>query len=276
MRAINKHLTVAVIILSIIILLVTIGPVRAALVGLTISNNFPVFGEFVNLIVSAEIEPDEILDTKNFTLSFEGPQNIVCDFLPDGTFLNPCPGIQIQQIETADYQFGYGFLPGILKYNITLDSGSLQAGEYMVKLFVITPQEKLTAQEQMFIIGESTPVEKCSLRAEDGSIIFDGKTFNSPRTKLNLGVSESRARKGQGFITAQQGRERISYEFDIDNAIRVSSRLILIYTSGTLKQPSKENKPESAVISFDTDSFKLDIDGDSLEIEDMKIYFAKC
>jgi len=276
----TNKIAASVITLLVISVLIITGSANAFVLDFLVSNNFPLPGAPITFMVSAEIEHDEILNIEKFTLALTGPQNSTCEFFPNGTILNSCPGIQVNQIESTefqyDYGYGYGFLPGFLKYNITLDSSILPPGEYTAKLFAETPTEQFQSSEQKIIIfQELEPIEKCSIRAQGGDILVDGKSLISPRTKLNLGVQESRAQKGQGFITAQGGRERISYQFTIDKAVKVSANTILFYTSGFLEH-NKKKTSESAIISFNMDSFEADVGGELLEIKNMDVNFARC
>jgi len=276
MNKLKSKLTAGVITFLLVVLLMAVGPTKAFVLNLNIQNSFPLAEEPVNFVTSIEIEQGENLNIKNFTLKLTGEKNIECVFLPNGTLLTNCSGIQIKQIESSEFQSGYGFLPGALKYNITISPNTLPVGDYVSKFFVSTLESTFESSEkQITIIKEGIPVEKCSLRAEKGEIVIDGERFISSRNKLNLAVPESRALNGKGYITAQSGRKRISYKFTIDRAVRVNEDRILIYTSGILKQNKKE-KAESAAILFDTNSLKIDVAGDSLSIQNMDVNFAKC
>lgn len=280
MRRFNKNLTAVIISLTIIAMLIAVGPAKAAIIGVTILDDFLIIGELAEFIASIEVEQGEFLDLQNFTLSLTGPQNLTCSFLPDGTVIGSCQGIQIQKIQDAEfgysYGYGYGFISGILKYNLTLNSSILQAGEYSTKVFAATPRQTFVSEEGNFMVGESIPAEKCSLRADSGQIFLDNESFYSPRTKLNLYVPEKRAVNGEGYITAQQGKERIVYQFRVDYSIKPTNNTVLIYTSGTLKNSSTQKKPESATILFKEDSLTIDINGKSLNISNMSVTFSKC
>jgi hypothetical protein len=283
MRGFSKNLSAAIISLTLIAMLIAVGPAKAAIIGITILDDFLIIGESANFVASVEVEQGEFLNLENLTLSITGPQNFTCSFLPDGTIIGSCPAVQIQKVQDAEfgygygYGYGYGFVSGVLKYNITLNTSAIQPGEYSAKLSALTLKQEFTSKKEVkFIVGESTPTEKCSLRADAGLIFLNNTQFNSPSTKLNLYVPEKRATNGEGYITAQQGKERMIYKFQVDHSIRPTKSTVLIYTSGTLKNGSKKKVPETAIILYNSNSSKINVDGKLLDISNMSVTFSKC
>jgi hypothetical protein len=271
----NVKLLSAIVTLVLIVLLILAGPARAFIFEFAIDNNFPLLGDIINFKVSAEVEPSEMIDIQTFTLMIEGPQNRACEFYPNATLLSPCNGIQIQNTNIPTFQYGYGFLPGLLEYDITLDSSTLQRGDYTAKLIAHTPTEDFqTSSQNLMIVQLSDPVDRCSIRAEEGLVEINNVEFDA-RNKLSLFASHGNSRNSKGTFTAQERRERISYKFTVDEARRTTGDVIYFDVHGELRS-NREITQESATIIFNTKTLELEIRGDTFNVSGMSVNFARC
>ena len=260
----------------ILVIIIFAGPVQSFITGFTISNLFPSLGEKISLVVSAEVESDEILDIKNFTLKLSGPSEYSCIFDTNGTLLSSCPGISISVISVPNYTFGYGFLPGILKYNVTLNTSVLQRGTYDTMLTVTLPSEEIeTPQQQITILDGGVEVNTCSLRAKSGDATFEDDDYGS-KNKLSLFVPSKGAKKGQGTIISGTGRDRVSYSFDVLEATIIDANTMIFEITGDLRVGREDSLTENAIIAYRTNTMEIDVSGDSLDIENMDVNFAKC
>lgn len=133
-------------------LLILSGPAEAFSLSINVSETKPNLGESVSFIVSLDIEAGERLPVNDLRLEINGPVNINCKFLPNGTVILGCEKLIIEQISDANftggnlsgnysgtiynwgygYGFGYGYggFPESLKYNITLNTTDLDYGIY--------------------------------------------------------------------------------------------------------------------------------------------------
>jgi len=265
-----------VVTIAIVALLLLVGPANAFITGFTISNPFPELGEITSFLVNAEVETGEQLDIQNFTIFLDGPIEYTCIFDVEGAPLSACPGATITKISAPDYEFGYGFLPGFLKYNFTLDSSVLEAGTYETQLTVALPSSEVkTFQQNLIVQDTGIPVETCSIRAKDGSAMLDESEIVG-QSKLSLFVPGGNGADGQGSITAGRGQNRITYDFEVVDATRIDSQTIIFDTSGKLRVGRGNESTENAEIAFNQNTFEAQIVGDSLSIENMDVYFAKC
>src|SRR3989344_3126178 len=92
---------------SIIALLFAIGPAKAFLLNVVISNNLPMQGDNISFSVQATVEDADKLNVTEFQLLLEGPSNVMCKFTPNGTIISGCDGITIQLLGMPDFNFGY-------------------------------------------------------------------------------------------------------------------------------------------------------------------------
>ncbi|MBS3071929.1 hypothetical protein J4408_02980 [Candidatus Pacearchaeota archaeon] len=262
-------------------ILIIAGPAQSLVAGFTILNSVVDQGEKVRFQVSAEVEEgDQILDIQNFTLIFSGPELFSCIFDPDGDKISGCDEITINLTSKPDfgfeYGYGYGFLPGDFKFNLSLDTSDLDPGIYEVKLIVASPEKTLeTAQKEITVLGIGTPVDICSIRARAGDAVIKNESFGR-KNSASLYVGKNKAKKGEGSIINQKGRLRSTYSFDVNKAILIDANLIVFETTGKVKIDRLPEYTEKAKVIFNTNAMTLQVQGSTIKIEDMDVTFAKC
>jgi len=262
--------------LLILMLIVLAGPAQSLITGFTISNSVVKIGESTIFTVSAEIESQEILDIKNLTLMLTGPTSLSCIFDTDGNPLSSCPGISIQKLQSPPFQFGYGFLPGILEYKVVMNSSVLDKGTYDVKFLLNLPNQQIqTEQKELTVIIQGEEITQCSLRAKSGTVNIGETLFNS-KNDLSLYVGGTASSNGKGTLTVQKGKSRATYNFNINNAFLLDANTIIFETSGELQIDRNAKNLETATIIFKTDSTEIDINGLSINAENLDVSFAKC
>ncbi|MCQ6961819.1 hypothetical protein [Methanolobus chelungpuianus] len=164
-----RYASVAVTV-AIVIMLVLSGPATAVQIRLNIDNNTPVQGEEITFTVTADITGmDRYVPMKDFSLLLYDNDGIVRSvvFAPNGTILSDSPGVTIDPISVPsssdfgygygygyDYGYGYGYNFGygygyaanngaggsarIYAYNVSMDTSSLDAGEYSARVMLNT------------------------------------------------------------------------------------------------------------------------------------------
>ncbi|MFH1801906.1 MAG: hypothetical protein ABH864_00475 [archaeon] len=273
----NKKLVSIFITLSVILLLLTLGPVEAFVLGFTVFEDEVVQGQPIDIEIEVEIEPGEFLDLQHITLLLDGPQDLICRFLPNGTLINDCPNVQITQTETTAYGFGYGYdqgyLPGFLKYEVTINSASLAPGAYAARYIITAPDAGLESPEQMIYIQPPEAVQSCSVRASGGTATLDEESYRN-RNRLNLYVPSDKATGGKGSFTAQNG-DRLSYTYQVNSAVQLDPNTIMFYVSGELRKHTTVYQ-EAATITLNKATSKIKIEGETLDVESMNVGFMKC
>ncbi|MFH1511556.1 MAG: hypothetical protein ABIF10_07750, partial [Candidatus Woesearchaeota archaeon] len=163
----RKGLTATVATIAIVLMLFFSGPVRAVQVQLTTDKTSYKANENTQITASVDIEPGENIPVHNLTLAVynsTGDTVVECKFLPDGSIIGSCTGIQVQKINqqgygysnrygygygiegysytSFGYGYGYGYSAGFtgnsgeLSYNITLNISNLSSGNYSLDMLV--------------------------------------------------------------------------------------------------------------------------------------------
>ncbi len=279
MKKIFPKLIAGFISIVIISLLIFLGPAQAFILKVSVSDNFNVIGEPITFTLSTEIQESEILNIEFINLTLQGATPVSCSFLANGTKISPCPNvISIDKLSAPNTTFGYGygytFNQGILKYLVVLNSSNFLPGEYNVYYTIITASSSLESPAEKIFIGNNfTLTESCSVRADSGSISFLNNTFDE-KNKLNFNLPLKEAKKGEGSLTAQDKRSRISYTFIMEKAVKLSKDKIVFKTSGLLRDDLKNPIPVKAILTMDKKINKIDISGD-IEAESMYVTFTK-
>jgi hypothetical protein len=282
-RFLNKKIISIFITLSILLSLLMAGPAEAFFLNFIIADDDLVQGQMLDMQISVEIKEGEVLDVQKLTLILDGPQQIFCEFFPNATLIS-CPyDLEILQIETSNYTYGYGygygygydqgFLPGNLKYNITINTDPLLPGIYLSKYLVTLPQTELESSEKEIIIRSPNAVQGCSVRAINGVAEIGDEVFTN-RNRLNLYVPSGKASAGRGSFTAQNGN-RISYTYNVQNAQQIGPNKIRFYVSGEVRKHSQTWR-ESAVITLNKAASTISIKGETVDIKNMNVNFLEC
>lgn len=272
----NKKVFSIFITLSVILLLLMLGPVEALVLGFTALSDEVVQGQEINFEIDIEIEPNEILDLQVITFLLDGPEDLICRFYPNGTLINSCPNVQINVLETANYSYGYGYegyLPGNLKYEINIDTTDISPGEYTSQYLITSSTHGMESPEEIVTIKPPEAVQSCSIRAHGGMGEIDEVQFSN-RNRLNLYVPKGDATNGRGSFTAQNG-DRVSYAYEVDGASQIGPNIIRFYTSGELRY-HQETTQEMATITLNKITSTVDIEGQTLDVKDMEVSFMRC
>lgn len=253
------------------------GSARAFLVGFSVLNDIVTKGEDVNFDFGIKVESGEFVDVKNISLKIDGPTNFKCDFLPDGSFVGDCPGVEIDRVKSTDYSYsygyGYGFLPGELKYDVSVNSNVLSAGEYSSMFVVQTSNGDFETDSTPLFVEELPTQGSCSVRGNDGVAFINGEEFVL-KNRLNLYAPSLNAKRGKGSFTAQDDKTRISYTFTVRRASKVGD-LIIFDVTGILRN-NTEVSSESARIILDKTTMDIEINGEKLSVQDMDVSFLRC
>ena len=269
-----SRIVAAFVTLSILTILIVSGPADAYILGLTILNPEVNKGEIIDFTASVNVEQNEVLNISRFVLKLQGPVNDDCTFQPDGTVISGCFGIQIQQIETTNYNYGYGFTEGNLTYRILLDTSQYVFGIYQTSLGIIIGSQVIDQKGQDVIIrGPVTPLEGCSIRADDGSLLAEGKQFGE--SNINFYIPLKNAKNGKGALSAQIGKDRFSYKFNIDEIVENDYDSAVLAVSGKYKLGKNKYVKESALITFDKINRKISLISGNLTLFENKISFSK-
>ncbi|MBU0906588.1 MAG: hypothetical protein KKD18_04875 [Nanoarchaeota archaeon] len=272
----NKKVLSVFVTLSVILLLLMLGPVEALILHFTTLDDDIIQGEIINFEIEINIEPGETLDLQTITLLLDGPEDLICRFLPNGTLLNSCPNVQIVQTSSTNYNYGYGYegyLPGTLKYEVNIDSTSLSPGEYVGRYLITSSTHGMESPEQIIVIRPPESVQSCSVRASGGSAHLGEETFTN-RNRLSLYVPSGKATDGRGSFTAQNG-DRISYTYDVNGASQIGPNTIRFYTSGELRHRQQVYQ-ETATITLNKATNKVTVDGQILDVNNMAVSFIHC
>ena len=285
MRVEKVRLVSIVISIMVLLFLIMLGPVQAFLLTITPTNPLAFIGDKIFFNVSASTGEEESLKINYFTLNITGPKNMSCSFFPNSTLVGSCPPLEIMLIENSSIDLGYGYgyaAPNsFLKYRIKLNSNIFLEGNYSVSLFANTLSGNFQSSRTSFRLlrrvggPEIIKLDGCSLRAKEGSSIFNNTTFGS-NNRLNVFVSSKNAKNGMGFFTSQLERKRISYSFNVLNATKIGSSLIILETSGTLISGQNIRTTENAIINYFPMKQSLEINGKSFSSKNMEVNFALC
>ena len=270
---------VAVVLSSLIIaLLLLAGPAEAVILGLTVEDNSVYKGDLMFFEATAEIESGEQLNPDYFKLILNGSQLVECTFDVDGNSISGCEGISMENLQTPPYGYGYGYSSGVFKFKITLDTTYFQTGKYETYLRMIAGQKNYEKRGKDVYITNITidSLAGCSIRAEGGSLIMgEGEvTEDFGKGKLNFHLPLGNANNGKGSLTAQRGRDRISYRFDIIDILDNNEFFARILVEGDCKI-NRESEQKTSEIYYDKIKNTISISCEGINLEDMKITFKR-
>ena len=272
----KSHLIAGILTLTVISLLIFLGPAQAFIVNINISNPLVLIGDAVSFIISASTEEGDNISSALFFLNITGPQNASCSFNVNGTPIPSCPSFSIVKLEGSDdpFGYGYGYLTGDFKYNVTIDSGILLPGRYNAEFIALFDNSTKKSNVEFNIVNNSLEIEGCSIRGEDGDLLLNNTEFGS-KNKLNFNIPKKNAAKGKGSLTSQDKAQRISYKFNVVEAREFDDRFIIADVTGRLRDQNKEIANENARITIDKQINEIDILGDSFSLENMDARIIK-
>lgn len=112
---------------------------------------------------------------------------------------------------------------------------------------------------------ELTPEDACSVRAKDGTAVFNG--INSTRNKLNF-YSVRSLEQGQGELSGQDKGKRFSMSFKVNRTIENSDSLL------KLEIVNKKDK-KGAILEFYKKDNTISVSGEGFLFEGMGAYYVK-
>lgn len=107
-------------------------------------------------------------------------------------------------------------------------------------------------QEKQEIVSD----EKCSLRAEQGSLNVDGIIFDKSSLNFNIQLNS-----GQGSLTAQKNKNRFSLTFKVEEILETNPEKLVFRASGKATLNKKSLYFDDIIISFDKIDSLLEITG---------------
>lgn len=279
---------------SIITLLVFAGPAGAVILKFNLNNMFVELGKKANFFASTEIETGESLPITKFRIDLNGPENIFCEFLANGTKVSDCNGFLIKQTSSTNNTLGYGyqsncgygynnygyqpcenFTKGLLGYNISFNTNGHMTGVYNTKYTLFIGNKKTEKLGNNLFIYDRTALRGCSIRADDGNInnIIIGQEFNQGKNKLSLNIPLENAAFGQGSFITQIKRERMSYDFTVLGVIENSPQKALILTKGSYQLNREQNKTLNDIVlmNLDKKNREISLAGEKIDISNMDI-----
>lgn len=251
------------------------GPAEAVILGLSVDDTNVAKGELINFQASAEVEAGEFLEVDYFILKLIGPELVDCRFDVNGTPISGCTGLYITKISAPPYGYGYGFGQGLFKFNITLDTSYFRSGKYETYLQMWVggmPYQKRGQDIHIRPGAGFDDMEGCSIRAEGGDLFAHQDGFGEG--KINFHIPLGNANNGKGSLTAQKGRQRFSYKFDVINVHENNE----FYANITVKGECKVNgqkMQKTAYIYYNKTADTIGVSCSDLNIENMEITFKK-
>lgn len=275
-KLINTKVIAGLLVLGVISIIIFSGPAKAFVLSLQITDNSVTQGDKIKVNLKVDTENgDSPTDISFLIFKMNGPENIVCNFSSDGTLITGCEGIEITKKHTTDtgycksYGYGYGCS---LEFDLTIDSGLFEVGTYATTL-IINAKEKNTEKKGDNIIISSVN-KVCSVRANGGTIISD--EINFTKNKINFFIPISKAEKGQGYLSGQDGKGIFLYKFSVDRLLFYTNELVKAEVSGKFRIGNKGVfADETAILTFDRIQNVTSLVGNDVNMTGMKVYFRK-
>jgi len=268
-------------VIGIITILILSGPAQAFVLTLSVSDPIVSQGEKIKVNLQVDTGSSDMpSDLSNLTFILHGPtqnspENFECMFSPDGTIISGCDGMEITKVQKSEsgycksYGYGYGCS---FEYSISIDSGLFDTGNYTTT-FIINAKDKQTVKTGDNITI-NTPKGVCSIRAKNGDVVAEGTEFN--KNKISFFIPLSKASNGEGYITAQDGRGRLTYKFTVDKLLIYSSEVVKVHVSGKYRIGGVGKfLPDSGIITLDRINNVTSFVGDKIQVSDMKVYFRR-
>lgn len=152
-----------VITFGILLLLFSLGPAQAFVIGLDILNNEVIKGNIIGFIGEIDMQSNEHFPIDYLELSLDGPETVNCRFFPNGTVISDCSDITIKLIEIPNYGYGYGYggygygySNGKLIYSFKLDTDDYNTGTYTTMLSVIINNKTFSETGDNIIINKKS------------------------------------------------------------------------------------------------------------------------
>ncbi len=289
----NTKIIAVLVTIGIIAVLFITGPAQAVILKIEIPQKEIFKGSILNIMPLIEIEDSEIVNVDYIVFELNGPEDIECRFLPNGSVISGCSGIKIELLNITDfgygygylynngrgYGYGYGFMKGNLRYNLTIDSKKLKIGEYETMLSVFINEKKAFEKKGDNIRIKNKPPRlsnRCSIRAFDGKLNITDKEFSNNR--ISFYISSRDPIMGKGSLSGQKGRERFNYKFKIMEILENNVTSLVVKVNGDYRvgrNGSVKRTPAEAILTFDRIHNKIILSGDKINTKSMIINFIE-
>lgn len=276
----NKIIS-GVVITAILCFIILSGPASATyILGMTIDKDRAVKGEPINVQINIGEDDQQfpdVIDYLTFKLISTNKTEYVCDFYQNASIKSGCDGISIIQINETLCSYGYngpGYGPCILNYSINIDTAKFDVGSYKTRFSLIGKKEILDKKSRNIIITPP-PITRstCSIRAVGGSsTLNETREFSNNRINFYIPFEEN---DGEGYVNGQNSKDRYSFRFDVIDIIEKNKDRLSVLVEGKITSSRTKKISERAVITYDKKTGKINVFGDTLEINDMRVYFKE-
>lgn len=282
MKIRGVKVTSVLITLGILIILIIASPAHAFALVLNISDPFIVSGNTINFAVSSIIPENEQIKIEKFKVNIIGPENISCEFTPNGEIIGECPGISINVVAIPDeisnygyggYGYGYNvFTNGTLSYMVSFNTNSHKIGIYSTEFILVSEGKEFKKIGNNLFIFDKDGLRGCSIRAKDGAIYLNNESFENKNNKLSFHIPLGNAVAGEGSLQVQSKGQRVTYDFTVLGVLENNPSNALVITKGVYKfGRTNTTKNEISMLSIDKKYERLSLASKSLNVADMKI-----
>ncbi len=267
-----SRLIAVVIVFSIISLLIYVGPANAFTLGMSIDDSSVTQGESFTTDLSIEVEEGEFLAVDNIMFILNNFEDVECEFDVNGSIISGCENILIEVVEMPEFNYGYGgFEAGMIKYRLTINTENINPGIYRSEFKVISNGiEEMLSGDDVEIRGL---FQKCSIRAGYGVVENEALIFDDDN-HFSMYITDERAAQGQGSLTAQKDRNRLSYGFDVLGIIRNNNEELVASVVGE-KNLNRQVSEEEAIITYNKVSGSASIEGETFTASGLEIGFKE-
>lgn len=123
-------------------------------------------------------------------------------------------------------------------------------------------------------MSEYVPDEKCSIRAEKGTSKMENETFTS-QNKLNFNIPMKNDGPGQGSLTAQLDKKRLSLNFEVSEILETNADKLVFKAFGSGNLNKKDFVFDDLIVTLDKKNNKVDVESDEISIKNMDVNFIK-
>ena len=222
-------------------------------------------GEMINILVDTgtNLSVNQISLDLMSDIGF----NFTCRF-NDAGIISGCVGMSIEKNPLRNIS---GNMTQAADYSIAINSSTLFVGKYSPALEIRGGNQSASVRgNDIRINGKVESLEGCSVRGKSGFV--SGFVNNARRlqtNKLNFFIPSKNAAPGEGYLTSQQGRDRISYKFIVNKVLDNDKNKAMVFVKGLVRVNLGEWKQESSVIILDKKTGDIILRGNSISVESM-------
>lgn len=276
-KMVNSKIIAGLAVLGVIAFLLLSSPAAAYILGLKVSNEVVEKGKSVKLSADIDMEDGQLPSDINYiALKIKGPKDsaIYCRFLKNGIPISGCENIDIKVQGQGEYGYcgGYGYGNCKLKYKFELETTGLEVGNYLTVLVLVLENGK-TVENPGENFTVFVPNKTCSVRAGKGNVNVKDKEFKN--AKVSFFVPLKSARNGEGSLVSGTGRNRLSYNFKVEQIISNDMEELKLQVAGKYKIGMGPYINERAVLTLDKATNKIRISGKDIYGEDLRVSFKQ-